>query len=206
MSTPSLVSKVRSLHVALEAARVSHAFGGALALAYYIDDVRATKDIDLNVFGTPEEVERVLTAMPEGVVWSADEVANVRRDAQVRLWWDATPVDLFFDVDDIHRAAADHQRLVPFAGVEIPILGSTELTVFKMMYSRAKDWVDIAAMLDAGTVDVDAVSAAFGRMMGRDHPALARLTELAHTDRSSERVEPIVREILDRGGPVSGAP
>jgi len=50
-----------------------------------------------------------------------------------------------------------------------------------MMYSRGKDWVDIAAMLDAGTIDVDAAAAAFARIMGADHEALKRLRELART-------------------------
>lgn len=181
MNGLSLVARVVALHEALDTAGVAHAFGGALALAYHIAEVRATMDIDVNVFVTPDNAERVFTALPPGVLTSPADVDAVRGDAQVRLWWDDTPVDLFFDLDAIHRQAAQHVRVVPFAGITIPILGSTELTVFKMMYSRGKDWVDIAAMLDAGTIDVDAAAAAFARIMGADHEALKRLRELART-------------------------
>ena len=46
---PALVGKVLALHRAFEAAGVIHAFGGALALAYWTADPRATADIDVNV-------------------------------------------------------------------------------------------------------------------------------------------------------------
>ncbi|HEY7952208.1 MAG TPA: hypothetical protein VID70_04420 [Solirubrobacteraceae bacterium] len=49
MSEPSLPDKVLAIHRALAQAKVAHAFGGALALAYYAEP-RGTIDIDLNVF------------------------------------------------------------------------------------------------------------------------------------------------------------
>lgn len=179
MTGPTLAEKVVRVHRALDAGGVAHAFGGALALAYLTEEVRATKDIDVNVFVPVGEVDRVLIALPSEVTRTAEDAAAVGRDAQVRLWWDHTPLDLFFDVDDIHREAALHARTVPFADTEIPVLDGTELTVFKMMFARPKDWVDIREMLHAGTVDVPAVETAFARIMGRDHEALARLRELA---------------------------
>ena len=181
MNRLSLVERIVALHDALDAAGIPHAFGGALALAYHVAEVRATKDIDVNIFLTPDDAERVFDAQPQGVATTPADISAVRRDGQVRLRWDDTPVDLFFDLDAIHRQAADHARRVPFAGATIPVLGSTELTVFKMMHSRGKDWVDIEAMLEAHTVDVDAVTATFGRIMGTDHGALKRFVELAGT-------------------------
>jgi hypothetical protein len=131
------------------------------------------------VFVPPAAVERVFAAFPESLAWASADVDAVRRDGQVRLWWDDTPVDLFFDRDDVHVQAAANARIVPFAQTEIPILGSTELTVFKMMFSRSKDWVDIEAMLEADTVDVAGVEAAYSRIMGADDEGLLRLRELA---------------------------
>lgn len=46
---PSFVKKVIQLHETLDTAGIGHAFGEALALAYYTADPRATADIDLNV-------------------------------------------------------------------------------------------------------------------------------------------------------------
>jgi hypothetical protein len=175
----SLVERIVAIDDALTAGGVPHAFGGALALAYYTNEVRATKDIDVNVFTPPAAVERVFGAFPEGVAWSAADIDSVQRDGQVRLWWDDTPVDLFFDLDDVHLQAAANARVVPFAQTEIPILGSTELTVFKMMFSRSKDWVDIEAMLEADSIDITAVEAAYSRIMGTDDEGLVRLRRLA---------------------------
>ncbi len=181
MSRPSLVERIVTLHDTLDAAGVAHAFGGALALAYHVAEVRATKDIDLNIFVTPDDAEQVFAALPPGVSAAPADVDAVRRDGQVRLWWDDTPLDLFFDLAAIHRQAAENVRRVPFAGTTIPVLGSTELTVFKMMYSRGKDWIDIEAMLEARTVDIEAVATTFAGIMGNDHEALARFLELART-------------------------
>jgi hypothetical protein len=175
---PSLVEKIVAVHSALDRAGVRHAFGGALALAYYTDDVRATKDIDVNVFVQPTDAVRVLEALPPGVEWSAADVAAIKQNGQVRVWWGETPVDLFFDQHQIHADAARHAITVPFAGHEISILSSTELAVFKMMFSRSKDWVDIEAMIDAGSLDVSAAGAAFARIMGDNDVALDRLHEL----------------------------
>lgn len=115
---------------------------------------------------------------------TARDAASVRRDAQVRLWWDHTPVDMFFDVDAIHHDAAAHVRAVPFAGATIPVLDGNELAVFKMMYPRPKDWVDLAEMVRAGTLDVDVVAAASARIMGPDHESIDRLRQLEWDQRS----------------------
>ncbi len=185
MKSPDLATKVVAVHDSLERAQIRHAFGGALALAYYVLDVRATKDIDVNIFVSPTNVEEVVAALPTGIASDAADVKDVRRDAQVRLWWDETPVDLFFDVDALHRQAAAHVRTVPFAGTHIPILGSTELTVFKMLFARPKDWLDIAEMLRAGVIDVGAVAAAFGCLPGADDKLLQRFHELVSEQSAS---------------------
>lgn len=44
--------------------------------------------------------------------------------------------------------------LRPLLGVEIPVLSATDLVVFKAGLGRDKDWVDIRAMLEAGTADL----------------------------------------------------
>lgn len=178
MNGPSLAAKLLAIHHAFDAGAIPHAFGGALALAYLTEEPRATKDIDVNVFCPATDVDRVFAALPPDVDRDPQDAEHVRRDAQVRLWWAHTPVDLFFDVGEIHRDAAAHARDVPFAGVTIPVLDGNELAVFKMMYSRPKDWLDIAEMIRAGTVDPHIVATAFARIMGPDHEAIARLHDL----------------------------
>lgn len=178
MSTGSrltLAARIVHLHEAL--ASVPHAFGGALALAYYAEP-RATVDIDLNVFVGAErfpEVRALLDAT--GVSASDPETEDLaRRDGQVRVFWDATPIDLFFAYDPFHRAAARACQVVPFAGTSIPILGAAHLVICKVVFDRPKDWVDIDAMLATGTtVDVAEVLRWVGRIAGDEDPRYERI-------------------------------
>jgi hypothetical protein len=173
----TLGERLRALHGALETAGIPHAFGGAVALAYWTLEPRGTRDIDINVFVEPDDAERVLGALPAGVERSQRTVERIRRDGQVRLWWEDTPVDLFFDYDPIHHDAARHRQTVPFEGAQIPILGPIELAVFKAMFDRTRDWADIESMAEAGKLDVAAVRTVLTRMVGDDDPRFAKLNE-----------------------------
>jgi hypothetical protein len=159
---------------------IPHAFGGALALAYYADP-RATVDIDLNVFVPAErfaDVAAPLVALGAAVE-DPEIAAIVRRDGQVRVMWDATPIDLFFAYDAFHDAAARGRRDVPFADRSIPILGPEHLVVCKAVFNRPKDWVDIDAMLDAGAaVETAEVLRWVGRIAGDDDPRYGRIAAL----------------------------
>lgn len=177
MST--LADRLLAVHDALDHARIPHAFGGAIALAYCTEEPRGTRDIDVNVFTAPDDARRVLAAMPHGVAVRDADVAAAETDGQVRLWWDDTPVDVFFDVHDFFTDVAAGVRLVPFAGVDdVPVLGCTALAVFKAMYSRTKDWADIEAMVDADALDRTATVGWVTRLLGPDHATAHRLAAL----------------------------
>lgn len=121
--------------------------------------------------------EGALEALPPAVERPSDAPERIARDGQMRLWWDATPVDVFFDYAPIHVEAARHRRFVPFAGVEIPVLGPVELVVFKAMFDRTKDWADIEAVVAAGTVDLAVVRRLLVAMVGAGDSRLGRLAE-----------------------------
>jgi hypothetical protein len=173
----TLAERLVELHKALNRRRIPHAFGGAIALAYCTGDPRGTDDIDVNVFLPVDECERALRALPPGVAQPDGTVERIRRDGQIRLWWDATPVDLFFDYDAIHEEAARNRRTVEFGRARIPILGPVELAVFKAVFDRSQDWVDIENMVAARTLDLDAVRAILTRMFGPTDPRFTKLDE-----------------------------
>jgi hypothetical protein len=174
----TLAERIAELHVALDRAGVPHAFGGALALAYWIRDPRGTDDIDLNVFVPDDEAAPVLAALPAGVAVPDDAAAVIARDGQMRLWWDDVPVDVFFSNLPVHDDAARHRRTVPLMGdVEIPILAPVELAVFKAMSDRTQDWADIENMIAAETLDLDEVRRVLGTLLPADDPRFARLGE-----------------------------
>ena len=172
-----LPDRLLAIHASLEAAAIRHAFGGAIALAYWTREPRGTRDLDINVFMPPEECEIALRALPPGVSYDETDVATIKRDGQARLDWEGTPVDLFFSSLPIHDEAEAHRRQVPFEGEQIPILGPLELAVFKVMFDRTRDWADIEAMLEAGTLDVDALREHVTGLVGEHDHRLARIDD-----------------------------
>ncbi len=177
-SAPTLPDKVVALHESLAGARIPHAMGGALALAYYAEP-RVTIDVDINVFVSTDRWPQVRDALsPLGVGVEVDPGA-LERDGQVRLWWDRTPVDLFFSYDPFHEEMKRSTRRVPFGETTIPILGPEHLAVCKAMFDRPKDWLDIEQILVAtDPVDVAEIEAWLEEMVGEDNPRLARLREI----------------------------
>ena len=148
MNEPGLAQKVVLLHDALDRSAIPHAFGGALALAYYAEP-RATVDIDLNVFVAPDQYRRVLDVLAPLGITRAPTQSTVTRDGQCRVWWGRNPIDLFFAYDDIHDAMREHTRVVPFGHDRIPVLAPEHLVVAKVVYNRPKDWLDLEQILIA---------------------------------------------------------
>jgi hypothetical protein len=170
----TLVQKVLALSEALTAAGLPHAFGGAIALAYCTEDPRGTRDVDVNAFVPATEPEPVLAALPTTVTVPPDTATVIARQGQVRLWWDDTPIDLFLDYAPLHAQAARGSREVPFAGRRIRVLGPVELVLFKALFDRPKDWVDIATVVAAGAVAPDRVRDDLVALVGADDPRVAR--------------------------------
>ena len=171
--------RVKEIHASLDAHGVPHAFGGAIALIYGVHEPRLTHDIDLNIAVAPDDVERVLASLPSTLSWSPEDAEEVRRNGQVRLHWEPDlPVDLFFPQHDFHQVVAARSRTVTFDGEPLPVITPTDLTVFKTLFDRSKDWSDIEAMLKAGTVDESEALRWVGVILGEDHPSHARLADL----------------------------
>ncbi len=179
MSEPSLPDKIVAINDRLGRARVAHAFGGALALAYYAEP-RSTIDIDLNVFTPPARYDRVRAALaPLGVGDDVDPIA-LERDGQCRLWWGHTPVDLFFAYDEFHDAMRPAVRSVPFGDGSLPILSPEHLVVCKAVFDRPKDWMDIEQMLVCEQQpDAQEIRRWLVRIAGSDDPRTLRFDALA---------------------------
>ncbi len=175
---PSLPDKVIAIHEALRGARIPHALGGALALAYYAEP-RATIDIDVNVFVPTTRWPSVVDALVSLGVNSANlDPDALRRDGQCRLWWGDNAIDLFFSYDPIHEKMRKEARRAPFAGTTLPILAPEHLAVCKAMLDRPKDWLDIEQMLLATELDVAEIEGWLTRTVGAQDFRLQRLAEL----------------------------
>lgn len=180
----ALDEKVAALAHALTTAEIPHAFGGALALAYYAAP-RGTHDIDLNIFVSAAQSERVLATLAElGVAASAAATLRQVRDrGQVRVQWEHTPLDLFFSYDPLHDQCAERAKRVPFGdGVTLSILSAEDLCIFKVIFDRAKDWSDIEEMVYALGAGFDGgyVMEWLRRILAVDDARLARIDALLH--------------------------
>jgi hypothetical protein len=177
--SPSLVEKVIAVDRAFAATDLPHAFGGALALAYY-GEPRVTIDIDVNLFVPIDrwpEVERALEPLPIDLDLDPKELTEER---QARLPWDLNPVHLFFSYDDLHAQMPQAIRRVPFAETEIPIVAPEHLAIRKAMLDRPKDWLDIEAIsVASGPLDLETIETWVRRLAGTGDRRVTKLQELA---------------------------
>ncbi len=156
---------------ALNKAGLQFAFGGALALAYHIENPRATTDIDIDVLVEPtEENVAELVKVLGGLFEIPDAKANeLLAVGQVRFMWDEVPVDVFTHTHEFHHDIATHIEYVTFEGRTIPILSALHLAVFKAFFDRPKDWVDIQEMAYLPSFPRQSVIDWLRRLLGDDH-------------------------------------
>lgn len=182
-------TKLLAIHDALDQAGIPHAFGGAVALAYAVPHPRATNDIDINIAASIADAGRVLAALPEGVEGRPDTLARITSDGQDRLRWGDVPVDVFFPQHDFHGVVAARTLRQPFRNRIIPVITATDLTVFKSLFNRRKDWPDIEAMLQAGSVDAAEATRWVREIVGADHPSYTTLVALIDEVRGAPPAE-----------------
>jgi hypothetical protein len=173
-----LVDKLLAIHESLEAKSLPHAFGGAIALAYCVEEPRGTRDLDVNIFCDSADAERVLKALPEGVRFTPDDIKAVERDGQNRLWWDGTPIDIFLNNLPLHEAVSAAVVWVPLEGRQVPVLDCASLVVFKSFFDRTKDWADIEAVAVATPEDIETAVQTLAELVGEENQVFVRLASI----------------------------
>jgi hypothetical protein len=174
-----LVEKLLAIHAALRASSLPHAFGGAIALAYCVQEPRGTRDLDVNIFVDAEKAAEVLAALPDGVRVEEGDVEEVVQAGQTRLFWDGVPVDLFLNNLPLHEEVANGVVWVDMQGTQIPVLDCASLVIFKSFFARTRDWGDIEEVALATPEDVDAAVKAVAALVGEDDSSYKRLAEIS---------------------------
>ncbi|MBI4322050.1 MAG: hypothetical protein HY675_26460 [Chloroflexi bacterium] len=144
----NIEDRLLSITKAFRNAQIPHAFGGAIALAYY-SEPRATADLDINIFLHPGQKEAVLNVL-SSIIGLADRDAvadSIDETTQVRIRWEDTLIDLFFSNTPFHDSCAGRIQWVDFQTEKIPILSPEDLIIYKVAYDRPQDWLDIGKML-----------------------------------------------------------
>jgi hypothetical protein len=170
-----LVDKLFAVHDALRAESLPHAFGGAIALAYCVEEPRGTRDLDVNIFCDAADAERVLSALPDGVRVDSQDVERVKRDGQARLFWDGVPIDVFLNNLPLHEEVSASIVWVQLEGRNAPVLDCASLVLFKSFFDRTKDWGDIEAVALATPEDIEAAASKLAKLVGEEDPAYQRL-------------------------------
>lgn len=146
MTDSLLDTKVMAIAQALEKSQIPYAFGGAIALAYYAAP-RGTEDIDVNVFLKAEQAATCFEALERlGIIGSPTADRDVQHH-QVVLFWEYTPIHVFFSYDSLHESCKARARQVPFAEGEIWILSAEDIAIFKVIYDRPKDLAEVREVL-----------------------------------------------------------
>jgi hypothetical protein len=173
-----LVDKLFAVHDSLQAKSLLHAFGGAIALAYCVEEPRGTRDLDVNIFCDAADARKVLGALPEGVQVAVKDIETVERNGQARLFWDGVPIDVFLNNLPLHEAVSTAVVWVPLEGREAPVLDCASLVVFKSFFDRTKDWADIEAVAMATPEDIEAAAQMLADLVGEEDEAYIRLARI----------------------------
>ncbi len=164
-----LIPKILTLNETLKKAKFPFAFGGAISLAFCVDQPRATADLDINIFVGVDDVDKLLLILPKDIKVSRGKANTLKRDGQVRLSWGDAPIDLFLNTHDFHTAVAKRIYEADFVGTKIPVLACEDLTVFKAFFARTKDWADIEEMIRSRSIDPSQAYKQLCRLFGADH-------------------------------------
>jgi len=167
---------------ALEREGIAYALGGALALGVH-GVPRGTLDVDINVFtsdGDLPKVIGVLTAL--GVdVDAAQASAQAARDGAFMGNWQGMRIDVFLPSIPF-SAEAERTRVALSGGADGVdwFLSAETLAVFKLLFARPKDYVDLERLVavQSGGLDAAYVRRWIVDMLGSDDARVGRWDEI----------------------------
>lgn len=171
----------RAIANTLDAAGIPYALGGALALGV-AGVPRGTKDVDVNVFVEPEQFGAVLDALSTlGIALDRPAaLARAERDGMFVGMWDGMRIDVFVPSIPFSDEAARTRVRVSVDDWSGWFLSPEAITVFKLLFFRARDLGDLERLVG---VRGEALDHAYVRrwlvdMMGDDDERVRRWDEI----------------------------
>jgi hypothetical protein len=154
---------------ALQERGVPYAIGGALAFGIW-GEVRATLDIDLNVFVPLDGLAPVLDALAAVGARVDPAVAKeqAREEGMFLASWGPYRVDVFVPSIDFSWEAQRTVREEQVEGHAYAFLSPEALAVFKLLFFRPKDRLDLEKLvfIQGAELDCGYVRARMVEMMG----------------------------------------
>ena len=159
MSTPYIPAFEVAGHFAraLEAAGIPYAIGGAIALGAW-SDPRGTHDVDLDVFVDDAGLENALDVLiAAGLELDRDAARVAHRQGDVLVGrYQGMRVDVFTPSIPFAWAARDTRRRLVGPSGEADYLSPEATAIFKLLFFRPKDLLDIEKLLAVQRRDLDA--------------------------------------------------
>ncbi|MBI2895727.1 MAG: hypothetical protein HYY06_19375 [Deltaproteobacteria bacterium] len=153
----SAAEAAQQLADALERAGLEYAIGGALALA--IAGVpRGTVDVDVNVFAPEDLVPEAIGVLRAlGVEIEPDAaLARARRDGMFVGRWDGMRIDVFLpSIPFSVEAQRTRIRITDDSGWSGWFLSAEALAIFKLLFFRGKDVVDLERLVAVRGAELD---------------------------------------------------
>lgn len=161
---------------ALEEHGIAYALGGALAYAQ-AGIPRATVDVDVNAFVTLDQLDGLFAAL-RSLDIDVDD-ARARREAAEEgmfgVWCHSIRVDVFVPSIDFSWEASRTKVNREVLGTKAWFLAPEALAVFKLLFFRSKDLVDLERLVavQGRRLDVEYVRRKLAEMMGEEDERVA---------------------------------
>ena len=133
---------------ALDDRRCEYAIGGAIAVGFW-SEPRGTMDVDLTLF-LPQDKPRQVVQQLRDIGCEVDEtsaIGTIREHGFCRASYAGLRIDVFVEAFDFYQTAKRRRVRVWLRNREVMILDAETLCVFKMMFFREKDFLDIKGMM-----------------------------------------------------------
>lgn len=131
----------------LEASSIPYCLGGAIAYGQY-GIPRATKDVDVNVFLEPDALAPLVAALtPLGLRFPTDPSVDAAREGLVVAHWAGYRIDIFTPSIPFSREAERTKVYFQLGERGAWFLSAEALCVFKLLFFRGKDLVDLERLV-----------------------------------------------------------
>ncbi|MEX2026501.1 MAG: hypothetical protein WEH44_04355 [Pirellulaceae bacterium] len=159
-----------------------YAIGGAVALGFW-GQPRGTMDVDITLFLPKDRPSEVVWELQEiGCDMSATRaIAMLREHGYCSVKYRSVRVDVFVPTNSFYDLAKQRRRRVRLGRQEATVFDAESLAVFKMMFFRPRDIVDLQSMIriQGARLDRDWVRERLIELVGPRDPRVAQWDELA---------------------------
>jgi hypothetical protein len=148
VTAPAAAALGRRLADDLEASGIPYALGGALALGVW-GFPRATNDVDLDIFVGVNGLRPALEELVRrGYALDLEEaLASASSRGDFKLHVDGMRVDVFIASIPFYDSVRARIRQAPLEGRPAWFLSPEDLAVFKLLFFRAKDLLDLERLV-----------------------------------------------------------